>query len=422
MIVPSIDIMNGHAVQLIGGKEQAIDAGDPFPIAERFALAGQIAVIDLDAAIGTGSNRELITTLVQRFDCRVGGGIRDEQTALDWLNAGSSQVIIGTAARKELLQRLPRERVMVALDALKGDVMVEGWRRATGQNVLDRIAELKEFAGGFLVTTIEREGRLAGVDLEQIGEVVAAADPVRVTVAGGITTPEDIAAINRLGADAQVGMALYSGKMDLAEAIVAPMQSDRPDGLWPTVVVDTAGQALGLTYSDLESVQAAVADRKGVYHSRTRGLWIKGEQSGNTQELLRIDLDCDRDTLRFTVGQAGDGFCHQGPWTCWGDDRGLARLARRLGQRAKDAPDGSYTKRLLDDPALLAAKLAEEAKELSEALAPDHVAAEAADVIYFTLVAMARAGVDLRAVENHLARRERRVTRRPGNAKPEADE
>ena len=422
MIVPSIDIMNGHAVQLIGGKEQAIDAGDPFPIAERFALAGQIAVIDLDAAIGTGSNRELITTLVQRFDCRVGGGIRDEQTALDWLNAGSSQVIIGTAARKELLQRLPRERVMVALDALKGDVMVEGWRRATGQNVLDRIAELKEFAGGFLVTTIEREGRLAGVDLEQIGEVVAAADPVRVTVAGGITTPEDIAAINRLGADAQVGMALYSGKMDLAEAIVAPMQSDRPDGLWPTVVVDTAGQALGLTYSDLESVQAAVADRKGVYHSRTRGLWIKGEQSGNTQELLRIDLDCDRDTLRFTVGQAGDGFCHQGPWTCWGDDRGLARLARRLSRRALDAPDGSYTKRLLDDPALLAAKLAEEAKELSEALAPDHVAAEAADVIYFTLVAMARAGVDLRAVENHLARRERRVTRRPGNAKPEADE
>jgi len=422
VIIPSIDIMDGHAVQLVGGRDKAIDAGDPLPIAERFAPAGEMAVIDLDAAIGTGSNRNVIRQLAERFDCRVGGGIRSRETALEWLDAGARRVIIGTAAEPDLLAGLPRERVMAALDAYKGDVMVAGWREATGRNVLDRIAELQEFVGGFLVTSIEKEGRLTGIDLDQIGEVIRAAGDVRVTVAGGITTADEIAQIDHLGADAQVGMALYTGKMDLAEAIVAPMRSDRPDGLWPTVVVDERGCALGLAYSDLASVKAAVDRRQGVYHSRERGLWVKGETSGNTQELLRIDLDCDRDTLRFTVRQTGEGFCHQGPWTCWGADQGLARLARRLAARVRHAPEGSYTRRLLDDPGLLAAKLTEEARELIEAETSDDVAGEAADVIYFTLVAMAQAGVDLSQVENVLDRREARVTRRPGNAKTETDE
>ena len=422
MIIPSIDIMDGCAVQLVGGKDKAIDAGDPFPIAERLALAGEIAVIDLDAAIGNGDNRDLIAGLVDRFPSRVGGGIRTRDRALEWLDAGARRVIIGTAAEPKLLEALPRERVVVALDAYHGDVMVEGWRRATGRNVLDRIAELKDLAGGFLVTWIEKEGRLTGVDLDKIAEVVRAAGDVRVTAAGGITTANEIAEIDRLGADAQVGMALYTEQMDFAEAIVAPMRSDRPDGLWPTVVVDERGCALGLAYSDLDSVKAAVTGREGVYHSRTRGLWVKGQSSGNTQHLLRIDLDCDRDALRFMVRQAGEGFCHHGSWTCWGDDQGLARLARRLLARVRRAPEGSYTKRLLDDPALLAAKLTEEANELIEADKPDDVAAEAADVIYFALVAMARAGVGLGEVEDVLQRREWRVTRRPGDAKTETNE
>ena len=96
MIIPSIDLMNGNAVQLVGGKEMALDAGDPRPIAEKFGRVGEIAVIDLDAALSQGSNREVIEDLLKLAPCRVGGGIRDVETALDWLDKGARKVILGT--------------------------------------------------------------------------------------------------------------------------------------------------------------------------------------------------------------------------------------------------------------------------------------------------------------------------------------
>ncbi len=418
MIVPSIDLMGGQAVQLIGGEKIAIEAGPPLPIAERFAVAGDIAVIDLDAALGKGDNADTVREIIKRYRCRFGGGIRDLDAAIEWLDAGAVQIIIGTAAVPELLVQLPRERVIAALDARHGEVVVEGWRKGTGRRVIERIADLKELVGGFLVTFVEREGRMQGLDLARVAEVVEAAAPVKVTVAGGVTTTEEIAEIDRLGADVQVGMALYSGALDLADGLVAPLESDRPDGLWSTVIVDENGQALGLAYSNLESIREAVRTRTGVYHSRKRGHWVKGKASGNTQQLLRVDLDCDRDALRFTVRQMGKGFCHNDTYTCWGVDSGIFHLTRLLRSRVASAPEGSYTRRLLDDPALLAAKIREEADELARAKTPDEVIHEAADVMYFTLTALARAGVDLRDVEQELDRRNRKVTRRPGDAKP----
>ena len=412
MIVPSIDLQGGQAVQLIGGETKALDAGDPRPLARRFGEVGEIAVVDLDAALGQGSNAAVIEELIDLAPCRVGGGIRDAAGAISWLDRGAHKVVLGTAARPEVLRALPRERAIAALDARHGEVVVEGWRTRTGQGVLERLAELRDLVGGFLVTFVEREGRLAGTDLAFAKEIRAAAGDAAVTIAGGITTAEEIAELDRLGCDAQVGMALYTGRLDLAEAFAAPLQSDRPDGLWPTVVVDERGVALGFCHSDLESLRAALERGQGVYHSRTRGLWIKGATSGATQELLRIDADCDRDCLRFTVRQQPPGFCHLSTRTCWGEEDGLGALARRLGERKRSAPEGSYTARLLTDPDLLAAKLREEAAELAEAETRADAIHEAADVLYFTLATLARHDVDLAEVERALARRALKVTRR----------
>ena len=417
MIIPSIDLMNGRTVQLVGGRELKIDAGDPFPLLERFSTVGETAVIDLDAAIGTGSNAELIKRLVRRAPCRVGGGIRSLDKAVEWLDAGAAKIIIGTAAKPELLSQLPRERVIAALDSENDEIVVEGWRKGTGLKVTDRMRELRDLVGGFLVTFVEREGRMGGMDPKRVAELVAAAGTAKVTAAGGVATTEDIAALDRLGADAQVGMALYTGAIGLAEAFAAPLVSDRPDGLWPTVVVDERGTALGLAYSDAASLKRAIDDGRGVYHSRKRGLWIKGETSGEVQDLLRVDADCDRDALRFTVRQHGRGFCHTGTRTCWGEGRGLPELMRTLRSRLDAAPPGSYTRRLLDDPALLESKLLEEAGELLRAANPDEAACETADVLYFALTVLAAKGGDLLAVERELDRRALKVTRRPGNAK-----
>ena len=412
MIIPSIDLQAGQTVQLVGGAKKALDAGDPVPIARRFRVAGEIAVIDLDAAMGTGSNAALVERVLAEAPARVGGGIRDRATAIRWLDAGACKIIIGTAATPELLRQLPRERVVAALDARDGEVVVDGWRTATGARLLERVAALRDLVGGFLVTFVELEGRMGGTNLALAKEVVAAAAGCRVTIAGGVTTAEEIRDLDRIGADAQVGMALYTGRLELADAIMAPLVSDRADGLWPTVVVDERGVALGLVYSSAESIREAVRRGQGVYQSRSRGLWIKGASSGAVQELVRIDLDCDRDGPRFVVRQRDPGFCHLDTRTCWGEESGLGRLARRLAARRSAAPEGSYTARLLADPALLAAKLREEAAELGEARARADVIHEAADLLYFTLARLAAEGIDLAEVEAHLDGRALKVTRR----------
>ena len=418
MLIPSIDLMQGRAVQLIGGRELAIDAGDPFALLDRFALLGEVAVIDLDAARGCGSNAEIIREMVRRARCRVGGGIRSAASALDWLDAGAERVILGTAATPQVLSALPRERVIAALDCEHGEVVVEGWQTRTGAGVLERMESLRGLAGGFLVTFVEREGRMGGTDLERARALVSAAGSgVRVTIAGGVTEAAEIAALDACGADAQVGMAIYDGRLDLADAFAAPSSLLCAGELCPTVVVDERGLALGLAWSKLESLREAIARRRGIYWSRRRGLWVKGESSGAVQELLRVDLDCDRDALRFTVRQAGSGFCHLPARTCWGEAGGLGDLEERLRGRMREAPAGSYTARLRDDPALLRSKLIEEAGELADADGPQRSEEECADLMYFALVRLLAAGGDLASVERILDQRSRRVRRRRGDAK-----
>jgi len=419
VIIPSIDLQEGQAVQLVQGDRKALDAGDPRPIARRFGIVGEIAVIDLDAAMGRGSNAPIIEELVKLARVRVGGGIRDVESAIRWLDAGAQQVILGTAAHPEILRELPRSRVIAAVDARDGQVVVEGWKRGTGARLLDRIRELRPYVGGFLVTFVETEGTLRGIDLEKAKAVIEAAGDVRVTLAGGINSVEQIAELDRLGADAQVGMAIYTGKFELGEAVAAVLKTDRADGLWPTVVVDEVGTALGLVYSSRESLTTAIRERRGVYWSRSRNeLWRKGETSGATQELLRVDVDCDRDALRFTVRQHGGGFCHSGTDTCWGQSDGIARLARRLVNPATRADPASYTARLFQHRELLASKIREEAGELGDARDRDHVIHEVADVMYFTLVKLAAEGIDLPEVGRELDRRALKIQRRPGDAKP----
>jgi phosphoribosyl-ATP pyrophosphohydrolase/phosphoribosyl-AMP cyclohydrolase/histidinol dehydrogenase len=186
----------------------------------------------------------------------------------------------------------------------------------------------------------------------------------------------------------------------------------------PTIVVDEQAVALGLCYSSVASLAEALRTRSGVYHSRARGLWHKGATSGATQALLGVALDCDADALRVMVRQHGPGFCHLDTRTCFGPATGLAAMVQMLQARFQTAPEGSYTKRLFTDPNLLHAKICEEAAELCEAVTPEEVAWEAADLLYFALTKCVSAGVSLSDVERHLDLRAKKISRRPGNAKP----
>ena len=144
---------------------------------------------------------------------------------------------------------------------------------------------------------------------------------------------------------------------------------------------------------------AALECGRGVYYSRSRkGLWRKGDSSGHYQTLHRVDVDCDGDALRFIVTQRGDdvaAFCHLNTLTCWGEPRGLRHLEGTLRERFQSAPEGSYTKRLFEDPELLRNKLVEEAQELAEATEPEDVARKLADLLYSAMVRAIAGGVSI---------------------------
>lgn len=230
-----------------------------------------------------------------------------------------------------------------------------------------------------------------------------------------------------------------SGKVSISSVFTAGLTTDRPDGLFTTLITTPAPSytALGVVYSSVESIHAAIAEKQGVYQSRKRRdeLWYKGKTSNATQKLIKLEKDCDSDVVKFIVEQReGYGFCHLDKnFTCFHDGelsqkgesvgKGLSKLDNTLQERFKSAPEGSYTKRLFNDESLLIAKLKEELDELIEAgqngsQDRNEVAWECADLFYFAMVWCIKNGVRLADVERNLDIKSAKVTRRKGDAKP----
>jgi len=407
MLIPSIDLYDGNAVQWRQGKEPVLARTDVFELLDRFSLFGEVAVIDLNAATGKGDNRKLIQAMLERQPCRVGGGLRDLERARQFLKAGASKIIIGTAAREPWVRKLPKEALIFAIDARGDDWLSHGWQKTTGIKILDVLDELAPHCSEMLFTQVEKEGMMQGLDRRRI-EALVERSPVPLTVAGGVTTTDDVAFLHRLGAKAQIGMAIYTGELTLEDAMLACLDFEKGP-LIPTVVQDIdSGNVLMLAYSSPESLRLALAERRGVYFSRSRGeIWRKGDTSGHVQTLHRVDWDCDGDSLLFKVTQRGNA-CHLDRHSCFTQTQknfDLTDLDRILRCRQEEMPPGSYSAKLFGDPSLQAEKLREEVEELVEAARFEDVRWEAADLIYFTLVRARAAGVGLAQIVAELRSR-----------------
>nr|MDJ0842166.1 bifunctional phosphoribosyl-AMP cyclohydrolase/phosphoribosyl-ATP diphosphatase HisIE [Acidobacteriota bacterium] len=259
-----------------------------------------------------------------------------------------------------------------------------------------------------LYTQVEKEGMMQGLDRGRATAIVERS-PVPVTIAGGITTIEDVCFLDSIGANGQVGMALYTGNITLEDSMVARVDFDKGNGLVPTVVQDIESRDVLMTaYSNEASLRAALQQRRGIYWSRSRQeLWTKGESSGHTQELIAVDLDCDGDTLLFQIRQTGEA-CHLDRWSCFpriSKRWGLVDLDRTLAARKEAMPEGSYTAKLFNSADLRAEKLREETEELLEAKAFPDKRWEAADLLYFTLVEARAGGVGLQDIIDELRSR-----------------
>jgi phosphoribosylformimino-5-aminoimidazole carboxamide ribonucleotide (ProFAR) isomerase len=218
--------MDGKVVQLVQGREKALDGPPPEEMLRRFSAFPEIQVIDLDAAIGRGSNDAIVEFLARRAATRVGGGVRTVERARALVGQGARKVIVGTAAfgpsgvcaefLESLASAIGRERVLVALDSKDGKIVVKGWREATTLSAEAVLGLLEPYCAGFLCTYVDKEGMLEGTNLDWFRRL-RAATALEITAAGGITTLDEIRELQRLGIHAALGMAIYTGRLDLAE-------------------------------------------------------------------------------------------------------------------------------------------------------------------------------------------------------------
>ncbi|MCL2175195.1 MAG: phosphoribosyl-ATP diphosphatase [Treponema sp.] len=445
MIIASIDIQNGKVVQLKQGEELVLQRDNALELAVEFDRYGEVAVIDLDAAMGKGSNLEMIKPLLRKAECRVGGGIRTPEQAKELVSLGARKIIVGSAAFRDpakkgkgiscgefavnipfleaMSKKIGRERLIIAVDARNGDIVVDGWKTPTGLELIQAARAVEPYVGELLFTCVEREGTMTGIDLNLVRKLREAVN-CQITVAGGVSALTEVEQIAALGCDVQLGMALYTGKIPLADAFITSLNwkkgqipeissasNDselRPQSLLPIIVQSAEGQVMMTGFTDANALGETFNRGNVCFYSRTRNkLWMKGENSGNVLKMIRLRADCDRDAILATAEPAGP-VCHTGAWSCFAVNRDYTQkfLQEIIKERFQNPAPGSYTATLDDE--LVREKVMEEAQELCDAKSHDEIVWEMADLLYFSSVLMTRGGVTVQEVMNELDRRHKK--------------
>ncbi|KAJ5798694.1 Histidine biosynthesis trifunctional protein [Penicillium pulvis] len=329
---------------------------------------------------------------------------------VDILNAGAAKIFITldqlTALSQE--QSVPSSRLVVYTSSNEQLDTFQQWISANASERNDASVCTEPAAATTAASKLNISSDSPRLYVSYNDQVVAEDAVQQVTQQGAIAIiPSQTLTVERDAA----------GQLSAAKLLASRAVTDQSNGLYATSVTDERGACLGFVWSSDESIAEALRTGTGVYQSRKRGLWYKGQSSGDVQELIRIGFDCDADCLVFVVKQIGRGFCHLGTETCFGASTGLSRLQKTLLERKADAPVGSYTARLFNEPKLAEAKIMEEAEELCSAKTKEEIAFEAADLFYFALTKCTAAGVTLEDIERNLDLKSLKVKRRKGDAK-----
>lgn len=429
MVIASIDMKDGHVVQLKNGKDLVLQRDDAEALISDFNKYGEVAVIDLDQALrntdekGNTKNTELLKQILRKGNVRVGGGIRSVKKARELISLGAEKVIVGSAAwnadakdgesflNEEFLQELcdaiGKQRVIISVDAIHGKIAVKGWTETVDIPLVEGAKQAEKFCSELLFTCVEKEGCMQGTDMEAC-RALRNAVKCRLVVAGGVNNLEQIVELEKIGCDVQLGMALYTGAVNLKDAFVNCLNYEKTDGLIPVIAQSPAGEVLMLGYANKEAFEKSFETGRLTFFSRTKNrLWTKGEESHHYLDLIKMRADCDRDTVLATVFPNG-GVCHTGSYTCFNAEpdakSNLERLYATIAERFANPRPGSYTATL--DAKRVREKVMEEAEELTdEAESREDVIWEAADLIYFVSVLMYKEGVTWQDVYDELDRR-----------------
>lgn len=427
MVISSIDLKNGHVVQLKNGKELVLQRDDAEDLIRQFDMYGEVAVIDLDAALGNVDakgntvNTPLLKSLLHHGNVRTGGGIRTVKRAKELVSLGAEKVIIGSSAWKtdpkpgesvlnedflnELAAAIGKDRIIISVDAINGKIAVKGWTETVNIPLVEGAKQAQKFCSELLFTCVEKEGCMQGTNVDYVKQVRDAVS-CRVVAAGGVSSVEEIAALEKIHCDVQLGMALYTNKVSLNDAFAACMNFEKSP-LIPVIAQSVNGEVLMQAFTNKEALLKTFDCKKLTFYSRSRNeLWTKGETSGNFLEVVKLRADCDRDCILATVIPTGPA-CHTGSWTCFktapDEASSMGRLYNVIADRFANPKPGSYTATL--DAKRVREKVEEEAEELCEADSKDEVIWEAADLLYFVNVLMYKEGVTWKDVYDELDRR-----------------
>lgn len=224
MLIPSIDLKGGKVVQLVQGDRVAIESSDVFRWVRKFQHFPTVQLIDLDGAMGSGNNDELVRRVSAKLGCRVGGGIRSVDRAKQVIEAGALKVILSSVLFKEgrpdvlfaakVCDAVGRDHVIAAVDARGGRLVIHGWRTTLAITPLEAIKALEPYCDEFLYTDVDREGLMQGMDMAAV-DAIHAGTSRRLSAAGGITTQAEVDLLDAKGIDAVVGMAIYTGTMQI---------------------------------------------------------------------------------------------------------------------------------------------------------------------------------------------------------------
>jgi phosphoribosylformimino-5-aminoimidazole carboxamide ribonucleotide (ProFAR) isomerase len=233
MIFPCIDLMDGKVVQLVQGREKALEGASPEEMLRQFAAFPEIQVIDLDAALGRGSNSDLVRMLAAKAVTRAGGGVRTVERAQALVDQGARKVIVGTSAfggadprptnsainepfLSSLCKSIGRDRLLIAMDSKDGRIVVKGWQESTSLVAEQVLPALEPYCSGFLCTYVDKEGMLQGTDLDWFRRLRSVTS-LELTAAGGITTMDEVRALLDMNVHVALGMAIYTGRLALED-------------------------------------------------------------------------------------------------------------------------------------------------------------------------------------------------------------
>ena len=241
MVISSIDLKDGHVVQLKNGKDLVLQRDDADSLINEFNFFGEVAIIDLDAAMGhldpkgNTCNTRLLKGLLRKGNVRTGGGIRSVKRARELISLGAEKVIIGSSAWKkdpkpgesvldtefldELVKAIGKQRIIISVDSINGKIAVKGWTETIDVSLIEGAKQAEQYCSELLFTCVEKEGCMQGTNMDMAKDLRNAVK-CRVVVAGGVSSEDEIAELEKLGCDVQLGMALYTNKVSLKESFL----------------------------------------------------------------------------------------------------------------------------------------------------------------------------------------------------------